>query len=126
LPICRGLWKNIAKFITYTVWALTQKDRPRAIPNKPLEACSVLGLDDSDRDSMQRESPRTLKKIDNGEQLSTDDVKKMTKAGLSDNVIVDQIHSTHSVFYLSTADIIDLKNAGVSQKVIDAMIQSGT
>lgn len=82
-------------------------------------------LDDSDRGNMQRESPRTLKKIDNGEQLSTDDIKKMTKAGLSDSVIIDQIHATHSVFSLSTADIIDLKNAGVSQKVIDAMIQTG-
>lgn len=82
-------------------------------------------LDDNDRDNMQRQSPRTLKKIDNGEQLSTDDIKKMAKAGLSDNVIIDQIHWARSTFFLSTADIIDLKNSGVSQKVIDAMIQTG-
>jgi outer membrane lipoprotein SlyB len=82
-------------------------------------------LDDNDRQNMQQQSPRTLNKIDNGEQLSTDDIKKMAKAGLSDNVIISQIQATHSVFYLSTADIIDLKNAGVSQRVIDTMIQTG-
>jgi len=82
-------------------------------------------LDDTDRRSMEQQSPRTLKKIDRNEQLSVDDVKKMSKAGLSDNVIISQIQSTNSVFYLSTADIIDLKNSGVSQRVIDYMIQTG-
>lgn len=82
-------------------------------------------LDDTDRRSMEQQSPRTLKKIDRGEQLSVDDIKKMSKAGLSDNVIIGQIQSTKSVFYLSTADIIDLKNSGVSQRVIDYMIQTG-
>lgn len=82
-------------------------------------------LDDTDRRSMEQQSPRTLKKIDRGEQLSVDDIKKMSKAGLSDNVIISQIQATNSTFYLSTADIIDLKNSGVSQRVIDYMIQTG-
>ncbi len=88
---------------------------------------AIIGaaLESSDRDSLQKQSPRTLNKIDNKEQLSVDDVKKMSKAGLSDNVIINQIQATNSVFYLSTADIIDLKNAGVSQRVIDYMIQTG-
>ena len=88
---------------------------------------AIIGaaLESSDRDSLQKQSPRTLNKIDNKEQLSVDDVKKMSKAGLSDNVIISQIQATNSVFYLSTADIIDLKNAGVSQRVIDYMIQTG-
>jgi outer membrane lipoprotein SlyB len=82
-------------------------------------------LDDTDRRSMEQQSPRTLKKIDRGEQLSVDDIKKMSNAGLSDNVIISQIQATNSTFYLSTADIIDLKNSGVSQRVIDYMIQTG-
>ncbi len=88
---------------------------------------AVIGaaLDASDRDSLDRESPRTLRRIDRGEQLSTDDIKKMSKAGLSDDVIMNQIDATHSVFYLSTADIVDLKKAGVSQRVINYMIQTG-
>ena len=82
-------------------------------------------LDESDRKSLDQESPRTTRKIDRGEQLSTDDIKKMTKAGLSDNVIISQIDATRSVFHLSSADIIDLKKSGVSQKVINHMIQTG-
>ena len=82
-------------------------------------------LDESDRRSLDRESPSTTRKIDRGEKLSPDDVKKMTKAGLSDDVIISQIEATQTVFYLSSADIIDLKKAGVSQRVINFMIQTG-
>lgn len=89
---------------------------------------AIIGaaLDSSDRSSLDRESPRTLKKIDRGEPLSVTDVKKMSKAGLSDDVIISQIDATHSVFHLSTADIVDLKKSGVSQRVINYMIQTGT
>lgn len=76
-------------------------------------------LDESDRRSLDQESPRTTRKIDRGEELSIDDVKSMSKAGLSDNVIISQIDATKSVFCLSSADIIDLKKGGVSQKVIN-------
>lgn len=82
-------------------------------------------LDSSDRSSMERQNPRTLRKLDDREQLSMNDIKEMTKAGLSDNVIISQIDATGSLFYLSTADIIDLKHSGVSQRVIDYMIQTG-
>lgn len=82
-------------------------------------------LDSSDRSAMERQNPRTLRKLDDREQLSIADIKEMTKAGLSDNVIISQIDATGSHFYLSTADIIDLKQSGVSQRVIDYMIQTG-
>ncbi len=82
-------------------------------------------LDHQDRKKMEQESPKTLDKIDHGEKLTTNDVKEMSKAGLNDNVIIGQIQSTKSVFYLSTDDIIDLKNSGVSQRVIDYMIETG-
>lgn len=88
---------------------------------------AIIGaaIDSSDRDSLQKENPRTMKKIDRGEELSVSDIKSMAKAGLSDQVIISQIDATNSVFYLSTADIIDLKKSGVSQRVINYMIQTG-
>jgi hypothetical protein len=88
---------------------------------------TVLGapLDESDRSSLEKQSPRTLKRIDNGEQLSTDDIKKMSRAGISDEAIMGQIDATNSIFYLSSADIVDLKKSGVSQRVINYMIQTG-
>lgn len=94
-----------------------------AAPGDPL--ISGASLDNSDRHLLEEQSPRTLKKIDRGEQLSIDDIKKMSKASLSDRVIIGQIQATHSAFYLSTADIVDLKSAGVSQRVIDYMIRTG-
>lgn len=88
---------------------------------------AIIGaaLDSSDRSALEKESPRTLHKIDKGEPLTVTDVKKMSRAGLSDDVIISQIDATHSTFYLSTADIVDLKKSGVSQRVINHMIQTG-
>ncbi|MBS0651060.1 MAG: hypothetical protein JSR93_07860 [Verrucomicrobia bacterium] len=88
---------------------------------------AIIGasLDSDDREVLQQNSPDTVDRIDHGQQLTLDDVKEMSKNGLSDNVIIGQIQSTKSVYYLSTNEIIDLKNAGVSQRVIDYMIQTG-
>lgn len=84
-----------------------------------------FALEDSDREALQKQSPATLSKIDQAQPLTVDDIKKMSQAGLSDTEIITQIDTTHSVFYLSTADIMDLKQVGVSQKVIDYMIKTG-
>lgn len=83
-------------------------------------------LDEQDRKIMQQKSPQTLEKIDNKQPLSISDVEAMSRNGLSDEVIISQIHSTGSVFHLTADQIIQLKNAGVSQKVIDAMIKTGS
>jgi outer membrane lipoprotein SlyB len=82
-------------------------------------------LDEQDRERVNKKSPSTVSRIDRGEQLDTYDVKQMASAGLSDDVIIGQIEATKSVYHLSTSDIIALKNAGVSQKVIDYMIETG-
>jgi len=81
-------------------------------------------LDSSDRDKLDHESPRTTRKIDRGEQLSMKDIERMTQAGLSDDKIIGAIHSTGSVYHLSTSDVQELKNNGVSQRVIDYMLQT--
>lgn len=56
--------------------------------------------------------------------MSIDDVIKLSKEGLSDDVIISQLHTTYSYFALSTDDIVELKNDSVSEKVINAMIKS--
>ena len=56
--------------------------------------------------------------------LGIEDVKAMAKAGLSDDLIISQIRSSATVYHLGTADIILLKNSGVSEKVIDYMINT--
>lgn len=52
------------------------------------------------------------------------DIKMMVKAGISDEVIMSQIRNTHAAYRLTTAEILDLKDSGVSEKVIDFMINS--
>ncbi len=56
--------------------------------------------------------------------MTLQDVIDLSKAKVSDDVIIDQMRSTQSYFQLSTNDIIALKNEGVSEKVITAMIKS--
>ncbi len=52
------------------------------------------------------------------------EIKAMARAGVSDDVIINQISSTHAVYHLDANAIIDLSNAGVSQKVISYMINT--
>ncbi len=57
---------------------------------------------------------------------SVADIKMLAKGGMSDEVILSQIrNSGHAAYRLSTADILDLKESGVSEKVIDFMINTG-
>ena len=54
------------------------------------------------------------------------EVKAMAKAGLGDNVILSHIRKSQTVYYLTTAEIIDLKKCGVSDRVIDFMINTSS
>ncbi len=81
-------------------------------------------IDANDRDNIQRNSPRTMRRIDNGQQLTIDDIKRMSEAGIADDKIIGTIHSTGSVYYLSESDVEGLREAGVSQRVIDYMMQT--
>ncbi|MBI2811066.1 MAG: hypothetical protein HYX67_09595 [Candidatus Melainabacteria bacterium] len=81
-------------------------------------------LDAEERDNLQNNSPKTLRRVDRGQQLTLEDIKRMNNAGISDKKIIDAIQSTGSVYYLSANDMTDLKNAGVSSRVIDYMRQT--
>src|SRR5882724_6149366 len=58
--------------------------------------------------------------------LTNDVIIKMTKAGLSDDIIVSTIGSQPAKFSTSADDLIALKKAGVSDKVIGAMMTKGS
>jgi len=55
---------------------------------------------------------------------SINDIKAMSRAGMSDDAIIGQIISTHAVYNLNADALIDLHNAGVSQKVIAYMVNT--
>lgn len=59
------------------------------------------------------------------EAVSVRDVIELSKAGLSDSVLIALIEVDRSVFALDTVTLKQLKAAGVSDAVIIAMIHSG-
>lgn len=54
--------------------------------------------------------------------LTNDSVIRMTKAGLGDSLIVESINATPGTFSTGANDLISLKQAGVSERVIRAMV----
>lgn len=53
--------------------------------------------------------------------LTRDDVVKMTRAGVNEDVIIQTIEANGANFSLSAPDIEALKKAGVSERVVAAM-----
>jgi hypothetical protein len=56
------------------------------------------------------------------QEITNDSVIQMTKAGLGDALIIQSVNATPSKFATTTSDIIALKQAGVSERVIGAMV----
>jgi len=55
-------------------------------------------------------------------KMSISDVINLTRAGVSDEVIIQQLSRNGRRFALSSAQIVQLKKAGVSDRVVEAMI----
>ncbi|MGA2602665.1 MAG: YXWGXW repeat-containing protein [Verrucomicrobiia bacterium] len=83
-------------------------------------------IDEQQRARIQQEAPATWQRVEQGQPLGLADIKELAKAGVSDEVIISQIRNSHSVYQLSTAEIIDLKDSGVSERVIDFMINTAS
>lgn len=60
--------------------------------------------------------------ISSAPALTVDDVLDLLDAGISEDIIYEQMESDGSVFYLDVDDILDLKDAGASDDLIFAMI----
>ena len=87
---------------------------------------SVIGnsMDQEQEAELRAQAPQTYVRVQQGQPLSVSDIKALAAANVSDDVIVSQIRNSHTVFHLSTSDIIDLHNAGVSENVINFMINT--
>jgi outer membrane lipoprotein SlyB len=75
---------------------------------------------------LKAQSPQTYERTVQGSPLSIADVKALAKAGINDDVIVNQIKNSRTIFHLSAADIIDLRDAGVDDKVLNFLINTPT
>jgi uncharacterized protein YcfJ len=73
---------------------------------------------------LRAQAPQTYAKVEQSAPLAVADVKAMAKAGVSEDVIINQIHNSRTVYHLSAPDIIDLRDAGVTDKVVNYMIDT--
>ena len=81
-------------------------------------------LDAQDREDLERNHPRTMNHIDNGSQLTLQDIINLSDQGVSDPTIIELIQKTNSVYYLDARDVARLQKAGVSSPVIDYMLKT--
>lgn len=79
-------------------------------------------LDESDQRNLQKQSPQTYRRVDNGERLSVNDVINLSKANINDDKIIELIKKTDSHYTLNNYQIDRLRDAGVSEKVINYMM----
>jgi len=81
-------------------------------------------MDQEQQARLRQQAPQTYVRVDQGQPLGVADVKALARSGINDDVIISQIRNSHTVYHLSAADIIDLRDAGVSNQVIDFMINT--
>ncbi len=71
---------------------------------------------------LRQASPDTAHRVQVDQPLTVPDVKLMAKLAFPPEVINEQIRNSHSVYYLNANEIIDLKQSGVPDAVVDVMI----
>jgi outer membrane lipoprotein SlyB len=81
-------------------------------------------MDQEQQARLRQQAPQTYARVEQGQPLSVADVKALAQARVSDDVIISQIRNSRTVYHLSSADIIDLHNSSVSDKVVDYMINT--
>lgn len=87
---------------------------------------AIIGnsMDQEQNARLRAEAPQTYEKVEQSQPLSVADVKALAKAGVSEDVMISQIKNSRTVYHLSAPDIIDLRDSGVSDKVINYMINT--
>lgn len=77
----------------------------------------------SSADSRPAFDPSADRRIAPGAALTNADIVRMEKAGLSEEIILGTISRSQASFDVDAPDLISLKESGVSDKVINAMVQ---
>jgi outer membrane lipoprotein SlyB len=81
-------------------------------------------MDQEQQARLRAQAPQSYVRVVQGQSLGIADIKAMAGAGVGDDVIISQIQGSHTVFRLSSADIIDLHSSGVSDRVVNFMIST--
>src|ERR1043166_409768 len=92
--------------------------------DRPLSLPTVIHGTPSPSSSPEAQPQPPTQYSPQNQSLGVADVKALAKAGLSDAIILNQIRNSRVVYHLTAVEIIDLKESGVSEKVIDSMINT--
>lgn len=89
-------------------------------------AGSIIGnqMDRAQAEQLHAEAPVTYVRVEQNQPLTVADVQALISAKVSDDVIITQIQNSHSIFHLSPQDIINLHNAGASDRLVNFMINT--
>lgn len=82
-------------------------------------------LDEHERRVMEKKSPRTVERMDSGEPLTVNDVIKLHQGGVNDDTIIKYIEETQTEYNLSQSQIRRMQRAGISQRLINYMLETG-
>jgi hypothetical protein len=63
-------------------------------------------------------------KMVHGDALSLYDIKALSHAGVSDGIILRYLRDQGTVYNLNSSDVGSLRKAGVSQSIVDYMLQT--
>ena len=102
------------------------KPPPPAPPPPPPPAVQPVAppfaLTGEQVDKLRHDAPDTWRRIETGQPLILGDVKAMVKAGMGPDAVIAQVRNSRTVFHLTASEIIDLKDSGVNNQVIDFLI----
>lgn len=88
-------------------------------------SAASVELDPQERQALEQSSPRTLQRMNRGEPLTVNDVIKLSQAGVQDETTLSYLRQSHTSYQLTSAQIRRLHDAGVSDTLIDEMVNSG-
>lgn len=80
------------------------------------------GLDENDRRNQARLA--AMSRPPAVRPMSTQDVLYLTHSGVEEDTIISSIRSSYTVFELTSTDIVNLHDQGVSDRVIQAMLDT--
>jgi hypothetical protein len=91
-----------------------------------LTACGLSSQQKADYARVQTSgvSSAIYDKMVHGDALSLYDIKALTRAGVNDGIILRYMRDQHTIYSLNSDDVTSLRHAGVSQSIVDYMLQT--
>jgi hypothetical protein len=91
-----------------------------------LTACGLSPQQKADYARVQSSgvSSAIYDKMVHGDALSLYDIKALSRAGVSDGITLRYLRDQGTTYYLNSDDVAGLRKAGVSQSIVDYMLQT--